>query len=415
MGFFGGKKKQQTNWAISLDIGTEFVKAIVFEVVDGLGHVRGVGRERQRLSDMQGGGVTDIHGVAQNCEKAIEQAATQAQFLPTKAVVGIAGELVKGTTTSVKVTRTNPASQIAMSELQDIVNQVQAEAFRQARAELARETGLEEIDVQLVNAAIVSVVIDGYKVSNPLSYQGKELSVGVYNSFAPIVQLGALETIVRELGLELLAVAAEPYAVARCLDEESTDFAAIFIDIGGGTTDIAVVRNGGVEGTKMFAIGGRAFTKRVAAVLGETFPVAEESKLKYSRNELEPEKAELVRHALGNDIKVWTSALQLSLEEFDQADLLPSKILLCGGGSNLPEVRAALLDKNWIKGLPFARQPDVQFLKPSDVVTMKDETSSLTDPADVTPLALGNVGLDLVGSGTVLETMMRKAMTGLKQ
>ncbi len=414
MKLFGGKKKRN-NWAISLDIGTEFVKALVFEVVDGRGHVRGVGRERQRLSDMQGGGVTDIHGVAQNCQKAIEQAANQAQFLPDQAIVGIAGELVKGATTSVKVSRTNSSTQIAMSELQDIVNQVQAEAFRRARAELATETGLEEIDVQLVNASIVSVIIDGYKVSNPLSYQGKELSVGVYNSFAPIVQLGALETIVRELNLELLAVAAEPYAVARCLDEESTDFAAIFVDIGGGTTDIAVVRNGGVEGTKMFAIGGRAFTKRVASVLGETFPQAEEAKIKYSKGELEMEKAELVKNAMQNDIKVWISALQLSLEEFGEADLLPSKILLCGGGSNLPEVRQALLDKNWIKGLPFARQPDIQFLKPSDVVTMVDDTKSLSDPGDVTPLALGNVGLDLVGDGTVLERMMRKAVSGIKQ
>ena len=50
-------------------------------------------------------------------------------------------------------------------ELQDIVNQVQAQAFSQARQELAAETGLEEIDIQLVNAAIVSVVIDGYKVT----------------------------------------------------------------------------------------------------------------------------------------------------------------------------------------------------------------------------------------------------------
>src|SRR5688572_12678960 len=264
MKLFGGKKKQ--NWAISLDIGTEYVKALVFEVVDGKGMVRGAGRAKQRLSDMQGGGVTDIHGVAINCEKAIEQAATQANFLPEKVVVGIAGELVKGATSSIKITRVKPAQQIQLSELQEIVNKVQAEAFRQARSELAQETGQEEIDVQLVNAAIVSVVIDGYKVSNPMSYQGKELAVGVYNSFAPIVQLGALETVVRELGLELLAVAAEPYAVARCIDEESTDFAAIFIDIGGGTTDVAVVRNGGVEGTKMFAIGGRAFTKRVAAV-----------------------------------------------------------------------------------------------------------------------------------------------------
>lgn len=414
MGLFGGKKKQN-NWAISLDIGTEFVKALVFEVVDGKGIVRGAGRARQRLSDMQGGGVTDIHGVAINCEKAIEQAAEQAKFLPDKVIVGIAGELVKGTTASIKVNRTKPQQQIQMSELQDIVNQVQAEAFRQARAELAAETGQDEIDVQLVNAAIVSVVIDGYKVANPMSYQGKQLAVGVYNSFAPIVQLGAIETVVRELGLELLAVAAEPYAVARCIDEESTDFAAIFIDIGGGTTDVAVVRNGGVEGTKMFAIGGRAFTKRVAAALGETFQNGEEAKLQYSASTLEAEKAELIKHALKADVRVWLSALEISLEEFGEGDLLPSKILLCGGGSNLPEIKQALQSNDWFKGLPFARQPDVQFIKPTDVANMIDETKQLSDISEVTPLALANVALDLIGESSILEGVMKKAVAGLKQ
>ncbi len=414
MGLFGGKKKQN-NWAISLDIGTEYVKALVFEVIDGVGHVRGAGRARQRLSDMQGGGVTDIHGVAKNCEVAIEQAAGQAGHLPSQAIVGIAGELVKGATSSVKITRAKPTTQIQMSELQDIVNQVQVEAFREARKQLAAETGQDEIDVQLVNAAIVSVVIDGYKVSNPMSYQGKELSVGVYNSFAPIVQLGALETVVRELNLDLLAVAAEPYAVARCLDEESTDFAAIFIDIGGGTTDVAVVRNGGVEGTKMFAIGGRAFTKRVAAVLGESFQQAEKSKLQYSAGELEPEKAALVKHALASDTNVWLSALQISLDEFGEGELLPSKILLCGGGSNLPEIKAYLEKKDWSADLPFARQPEVQFITPNDVANMVDETKTLKNIDEVTPLALGSVALDLIGETGILETMMRRAVNGVKQ
>lgn len=415
MGLFGGKRKKSSNWAISLDIGTEFVKCVVFEVIDGRGFVRGVGRAHQRLSDMQGGGVTDIHGVAKNCEKAIEEAANQAQCLPEQVIVGMAGELVKGTTTSIKMTRKFPTTQIQLAELQEIVNEVQAEAFKQARAELASETGQDEIDVQLVNAAIVGVMIDGYKVSNPLSYQGKELSVHVYNAFAPIVQLGALETVVNELGLELIAITAEPYAVARCLDEESTDFAAIFIDIGGGTTDVAVVRNGGVEGTKMFALGGRAFTKRIAAVLGEPFTEAEAAKLAYSAGTLEKEKAELVKHALVNDIKVWQSALEIGLEEFAEGDLLPSRILLCGGGSNLPEIKQALSEKDWYKDLPFARQPDVQFIKPSEVANIADETHLLKDIADVTPLALANVALDLIGESSILETMMKKAVTGMKQ
>lgn len=414
MKLFGGKKRS-SNWAISLDIGTEFVKALIFEVVGGTGVVRGVGRARQRLSDMQGGGVTDIHGVAQNCEQAIDQAAQQAKFLPTKVIVGIAGELVKGTTNSIKVIRTTPTNQIQISELQDIVNKVQAESFKRARAELAAETGQDQIDVELVNAAIVSVTIDGYKVSNPLSYQGKELSVGVYNSFAPIVQLGAIETVVRELGLELLAVTAEPYAVARCLNEESTDFAAIFIDIGGGTTDVAVVRNGGVEGTKMFALGGRAFTKRISLALGESFAEAEKSKLTYSAGTLEKEKAELIKHALASDVKVWLSALQISLEDFGETDLLPSKILLCGGGSNLPEIMQILRTSDWAKELPFAKSPEVQFIKPADVATMRDETGTLQNIDEVTPLALANVGLDLLGNSGILESVMRKAIEGIKK
>jgi len=353
--------------------------------------------------------------VAANCEKAIEEAAQQAQYLPDKVVVGIAGELVKGKTITVKNIRRKPETQITLNELQDIVNQVQAEAFRQARAELAMETGHEEIDIRLINAAVVSVQIDGYKVSNPLSYQGKELAVGVYSSFAPIIQLAALETIVAELNLELLAITAEPYAVSRCLNEESTDFSALFIDIGGGTTDVAVVRNGGVEGTRMYAIGGRAFTKRVATVLGLSFAEAEKAKLQYASSELEKEKSDKVRLALESDTKVWLSGLQIALEEFGESDLLPSKILLCGGGSNLPEIKKVLSTESWTRDLPFARQPEVHFIRPENVANMIDQTKSLKDISEVTPMALANVALDLVGQGSTLEVLMRRAVAGLKQ
>jgi cell division protein FtsA len=68
--------------------------------------------------------------------------------------------------------------------------------------------------------------------------------------------------------------------------EDSLDFSAIFIDIGGGTTDIAVVRNGGLEGTKMFGLGGRAFTKRLAQELNIGFEEAEMLKIKYAEGKL---------------------------------------------------------------------------------------------------------------------------------
>ncbi len=101
--------------AIALDIGTEFVKVLVFEVEDGVAKVTGVGRQRQRLADMQGGTVTDIHGVIKNCEVALEAAAEQAGYLPEQVIMGIAGELVKGITTTIKYVRPEPLKKITIA------------------------------------------------------------------------------------------------------------------------------------------------------------------------------------------------------------------------------------------------------------------------------------------------------------
>jgi len=398
-----------------LDIGTEFVKALIFKVVDDKAEVMGVGRQRQKLTDMAGGMVTDIHGVIKNCEAALERAADQAGILPEQVIIGIAGELVKGTTTTIRYVRQKPKSQITLNELKDIISKVQRRAFDRARSILAWESGHAEIDVRLVNAAIVDVRIDGYKVTNPLGFQGKEVQVGVFNAFAPIVHLGALQTIAEALDLDLISVTAEPYAVARCTgSDESVEFSAIFIDIGGGTTDIAVVSNGGVMGTKMFALGGRAFTKRISNFMGKTFIEAEELKLKYSHHELDKEKTQIVKNALVTDCQVWLSGVELTLGDFKNIDLFPSRILLCGGGSGLPDILEVLKEKKWSKNLPFARKPVVQFIQPRDVVNVIDKTNELKEPRDVTPMAMANLAVDLVGEENVVDGILTSVVGGLR-
>ena len=408
-------KKISDRYAISLDIGTEFVKALIFKVVDDKAEVVGVGRQRQKLTDMAGGMVTDIHGVIKNCEAALERAADQAGILPEQVIIGIAGELVKGTTTTIRYMRKKPKSQITMNELKDIIAKVQRRAFDRARSILAWESGHSEIDVRLVNAAIVDVRIDGYKVTNPLGFQGKEVQVGVFNAFAPIVHLGALQTIAEALDLDLLSITAEPYAVARCTGgEESTEFSAIFIDIGGGTSDVAIVSNGGVMGTKMFAIGGRAFTKRVGAVLGKSFSEAEEIKLKYSHGELDKSKEQIVKNGLSTDCQVWLSGVELTLGDFKNIDLLPSRILMCGGGSALPDIAEVLKEKKWGSSLPFAKKPSVQFIQPRDVVNVIDKTGELKEPRDVTPMALANLAIDLVGEEKIVDGILSSVVGSLR-
>lgn len=418
MGLFGFGKKKQTgrdNYAISLDIGTEFVKALIFRVENGLATVVGVGRQRQRLADMHGGMVTDIQGVIKNCQSALGEAAEQAGHLPDQVVIGIAGELVKGTMTTVRYIRPESQTSITFEELKEIIEQVQSKSYERARSTLALETGHQEVDVKLVNAAITEVDIDGYKVTNPLGFQGKEVEVGIFNAFAPVVHLGALQTIASQLDLDLLAIAAEPYAVARVLGpDEGSDFSAIFIDIGGGTTDIAVVRQGGVEGTKMFALGGRAFTKRISNELGLSFIEAEKMKLKYSAGKLSDKDKHSVYSAVSSDCAVWFAGVELTLSDFGGIDLLPSRIFLCGGGSKLPDIKKTLEKAQWSKDLPFAKRPSINFLEPKEIPRVKDSTDELNDIADVTPMALANLAIELVGSEGVVDAILSKTVKTLR-
>ncbi len=411
MGLFSKKTVPRRNHYLALDIGTEFVKALICVSEGTKARVVGVGRRRQKLGDMQSGVVTDIGGVIENCQEAIEEAEKMAGVYATQMILGIAGELVKGATTTVSYTRRDPDLKIDLAELRNIVHKVQWKAFDQVRSQLAFETGYNEIDVKLVNAAVVDVRIDGYKVANPIGFQGKEVTVGIFNAFAPLVHFGALQTIAAELGRDLLAITAEPYAVSRCMGfEDGGNHSAIFIDIGGGTTDIAIVRYGAVEGIRMFTLGGRTFTKRLAQSLNISFQEAEEVKLAYSGDLLEKQSHKIVREAMKSDCEVWLSGVSLTLSEFENIDILPSRIYLCGGGSHLPEIKEALETREWSKELPFPTKPQVSFLTPKMVSNMIDETTKVKDQQDITPLALANLGLDFVGEEHVISKILKKVV-----
>jgi cell division protein FtsA len=347
--------------------------------------------------------------VIANCSKSIEEACNMAKITPEKVIMGIAGELVKGNTTEIVYSRKNPEKKIDAKELKEIMKKVQEKAFGQIQNQISWETGKDEVDIRLVNAAIVDVRIDRHGVANPIGFTGSNVKVGVYNAFAPMIYLRALETVAENLGLDLIGIAAEPYAVAKCTGGvEGADFSAIFIDVGGGTTDVAVVRSGGLEGTKTFAIGGRAFTKRIARELNIGFTNAEEAKISYSEGDLEERKKEKVEKILAEDIKIWISGVKMVLKEFGDAELLPNKILLCGGGSLLPEVKESLETDVWWEELAFSKKPKVEHIKPRDVENVTDSTGKLKDPSEITSMALANLAIDIIGGSNEINEMLKK-------
>jgi len=393
------RQDKASQYIVALDVGTENVKALIGKITNEGLEIVGVGRSHQQLTDMQAGAVADIGGVVENCNKALAEAEEQAQISVRTAIVGIAGELVKGTTTTVRCTRKDPNLELDIDEMERIIELVQDRAEKQARKTLEWELGGQHVDVRLVNSALVGITIDGYNVTNPIGFKGRDVLIQLYTAFAPMIHISALERVANELDLDLLAVAAEPFAVARSVIGNSTNatMSAILMDVGGGTTDIAVLNEGGVQGTKMFGIGGRAFTRSIERDLGVDFDVAEKLKIDFSnRSKDDLAQHESVSESLEKTCDVWLSGVELALSDYSDLENLPHQILLCGGGASLDKLISTLNETNWYGQLPFTRKPKISLINPDQVVGIEDSTGKVDDHTYITAMGLLRVGMDTI-------------------
>ncbi len=403
---------------LALDIGTEYVKAIIArQNKQSSLEIIGIGRAHQEASNMYAGAIADIPGVVAVCERALAQAERMANVTCKTTVVGIAGELVRGNTSTIRYRRKNGNKPLTEQEMSLIIQRVQERAGEQAKKEIAIETNNPDVEIRLINSAIVSIMIDGYKISNPIGFKGTDISIQFYTAFAPMIHVSAIEQVCAELSLDLLAVAVEPFAVCRaCLgDEVDSGLSAIVMDIGGGTTDIAVVDDGGVEGTKMFGIGGRSFTHQISEALGIDFDLAERYKLSIDiPARVANDTKEKILLAIRRNLAVWLSGVEITLEEFNLSELLPSKILLCGGGAGLLELQETLATTDWFKDLPFARRPVVHLIEYQDIPGIHNATETPLDYSYMTAIGLLRVALDTM-AGAPAETGIKAKLAKLLQ
>ncbi len=422
MGILSKKKKSKKDCFLALDVGTEFVKAVVFKVEEDFlgeqakkkGLIIGFSRQRQAPGNMLAGTVADINGAVLTCKEAIEEAARMAKVRPSQAVIGVAGEFIKGSTAAFSYQRPEPEKEIDTAELQNIIQKTQWQAYDKMRKEMACETCQSEIEIRLVNALISDIRIDGYPVTNPLGFKGGEIYLSVFSVYAPLIHLRSLETIASKLNLDLLSVAADSYALTKTMGFKPMA-GAIFIDIGGGTTDVALVRQNRMEGIKSFALAGQTFTKRLCQNLSLELEEAEKLKVRYGERQISQNVGRKINEILKKDMTVWFNGIELILEEFNQAEYFPSSILLCGGGSLLPGIRNILkreaISRQWWEKFPFTQSPQIGFIQPGHIENIIDQTDKLNSPEDITPLALASLTLEIATEeDKVLSPILRRVV-----
>jgi len=383
---------------VALDIGTEMLKSMLF-TVDTLGvEISKVSRIEQQQHAMRSGIITNLDTVLENCRLSIssltEKLATEEY--PKNVVMGIAGEYIQGVSIVVNYQREeNYEKEVTPKEQEKIIEQIENKIEINGKEDLGQRIGLTNEDIEILHITKTGLEIGGMPVDSLIGYKGRDVKLNYYASFAPKTYVEALRKVASELGMNVLGIVSQPFSVARAFSGSSNrDFSGIFVDIGGGTTDIAIVEKGNVLETKMFAFGGRTFTKEIAKALELDYRIAEQRKVKYSQKELSKELSRDVQKVVYPVARLWMKTLKSAMSYCDDITTFPNQIYLCGGGSLLPEIKEVMLEFPWKKFLPFSVVPKIEFFTPEKLDNIRDDSGELRNIFDITPASLSKFVYD---------------------
>jgi cell division protein FtsA len=384
---------------VALDIGTESVKSILFTIDQSGVSVNRVSRIQQQPHAMRSGIITNLDTVLENCSLSIDELLNNLKEdeYPKHVITGIAGEYIQGVSIVVNYQREeNFDKEVTKKEQEKIIAQIKSQIAADGKGDLSQRTGLRGEDIEILHITPTGLEIGGMPVNTLVGYKGQDVRLHFYASFAPKTYTEALRKVANNLNFNVLGIVSQPFAVARAHSAgENSNFSAIFIDIGGGTTDVAIVKDGNIAETQMFAFGGRVFTKELAKLTDSDFRHAEQRKIKYSNKELPREVSRQVQKVMYSTANLWMRTLKVALASCEDIDILPSQIYLCGGGALLPDIKEAMLEFPWKKDLPFTVVPKIEMFTPDFLGAVTDNSGKLENVYDITPASLAKFVYDM--------------------
>jgi cell division protein FtsA len=258
------KNREQKNLLVGLDIGTSKIVCLVAEVLaDGRLEVIGIGQHPSR--GLKKGVVVNIETTVNAIQRALEEAELMANCKIREVITGIAGSHIKSF---------NSHGMVAIKDKE--VQQPDVDRV----LETARAVNIP-LDQQILHILTQEFIIDGQEdVREPLGMSGVRLEVKVHIVTGAVSAAQNIMKCVRRCGLEVRDLILQPLASSMAvLSEDEKDLGVCLVDIGGGTTDIAVFVEGAIRHTAVIPIAGDQITNDVAMALRTPTKEAEELKI----------------------------------------------------------------------------------------------------------------------------------------
>jgi len=329
--------KENKELIVALDIGTSKIVAVVAELTPaGRMEILGIGSQESR--GLKKGVVVNIESTVDTISRVVQEVELMADCKVKEVYTGIAGSHIRSFNSNGMVAIKD--KEVTPMDVERVIETAQAMPI--------------PADQQILHILTQEFIIDGQDgVKEPIGMSGIRLEVKVHIVTGAVSAAQNIVKCVRRCGLEVMDLVLQPLASSYAvLTDDEKDLGVCLVDIGGGTTDIAIFTQGAIRHTAVLPIAGDQITNDIAMALRTPTQDAEELKLRYGvalQQMADPEEMfevpgigergprKLSRLALADVIEPRVSELfelvQAELRRSGYEELLTSGVVLTGGSS----------------------------------------------------------------------------------
>lgn len=329
---------------VGVDLGTTKIAVIIAEP-DESNQLRVIGVGVAQSEGMRRGAIINLDKAVQSIEKAVNAASKMAGYKVDSCYAGISGSHIESINSHAMVAISRPGTEITRKDVDRVIDQARTIAFPPDR--------------EIIHAIPVEFIVDNERgIKDPVGMCGVKLEAYVHLVTAAITSAQNIHRALERAGLKVKDLVLQPLASSYAvLEPDELNLGVCLLDIGGGTTDLAIFYDGSIRHTQVIPLGGEYVTNDIAIGLRTPPNRAEEIKLSHGVAKLDPEEKEstiVVPGISGREDRTISKQFLISIinprveeilmiahkeiKKTEYADILAAGVVITGGTARLKNI-----------------------------------------------------------------------------
>jgi len=378
---------QNQDIIFALDIGTRTVVGVVFEKKEDKLVILDSEIVEHKSRSMLDGQIHNVAEVTTQVRKIRERLEEKLDTKLEKVAIAAAGRALKTVKGQYEIEFDNNKE-----VTDDDVKTLEFTAVQRAQEELVTNTQEEVHGYHFVGYSVINNKLNGMKIKDLTGQRGSKIEIELVATFLPRVVVDSLLMVIRQAGLEVEHLTLEPIAASSLLiPQQMHNFNLALVDIGAGTSDIAVTREGAIIGYAMVPVAGDEITEAICDTYMLDYHTAEKIKRKLveedsvevkdildQRVEISSQK---ILHKIEGKIEELAELIAEEILNLNEED--PQAVICFGGGSLTPLLRDKLAK---VLGMPVNR---IGIKSTQDTDQIEGRIDGLSITQGITPLGIG--------------------------